>query len=147
MCVPCPNFCKVCEGKSKNNCKECLKGFNRELRDGHCEDCKEGYANTVDDSNICILEKYIPIDCDEDQYEKNNKCYPCHNSCKTCTGPNEDECESCDSDRNLEFDNGECECSEGYIEAVLDESDTEWEEPEDQFEYTFKADRYLGGCV
>lgn len=51
------------------------------------------------------------------------ECKPCHKSCKTCDGPNANDCTSCNEDIRETLSNGECKCKSGSIEK--DPIDTE----------------------
>lgn len=72
----------------------------------HCLTC---YAHrTIIADNKCS--------CDDGYYDdgSSNDCKPCFETCKTCDGGNNNECESCESAYNRELVDHICVCSEGY---------------------------------
>ncbi|KAJ8005984.1 hypothetical protein DPEC_G00123560 [Dallia pectoralis] len=80
-CVTCED--QRCVNCDQNQCYWCAEGFY--LSDGGCvEQCEMGFF--VD--------------------EENQECEPCHRTCRSCDGPNYDDCDSCEDDITLT--NGEC---------------------------------------
>uniref|UniRef100_A0A8D3DY87 Proprotein convertase subtilisin/kexin type 5b n=1 Tax=Scophthalmus maximus TaxID=52904 RepID=A0A8D3DY87_SCOMX len=81
LCAPCQDKqCAICD---QAQCYWCEEGFY--VSDGECvEHCKEG--SFVD--------------------EESRECEPCHRACRTCGGPQYDDCDSCEDGFKLE--NGEC---------------------------------------
>ena len=71
VCVPCSLNCVSCIG-TPNNCSTCKEGYYH-TNDSTCRaDCPIGFYNGTD-----------------------RECKPCHSSCLSCEGPNEDQCTSC----------------------------------------------------
>ncbi|XP_029295190.1 proprotein convertase subtilisin/kexin type 5-like [Cottoperca gobio] len=81
VCAPCEDKqCVVCD---QSQCYWCEEGFY--VFDDKCVDhCKEGFF--VD--------------------EESRDCEPCHRACRTCGGPQYDDCDSCED--KLTLKNGEC---------------------------------------
>ncbi|XP_048065150.1 proprotein convertase subtilisin/kexin type 5b isoform X2 [Megalobrama amblycephala] len=86
-CARCDDDCLTCDA---SECYLCEEGFF--LSDGMCvKSCKEGFYG------------------DEKQ-----ECEPCHHMCRTCGGPEFDDCDSCEDDMFLE--KGRC-ISKSYIKC------------------------------
>ncbi|KAG7490700.1 proprotein convertase subtilisin/kexin type 5 isoform X1 [Solea senegalensis] len=100
VCAPCEDRkCVVCEQSQCYWCEDEFYTFG-----GECVDhCKEGFF--VD--------------------EESRECESCHRSCRTCGGPQYDDCDSCE--KGFTLDNGECvegktlPCSEGHFRNIKDE--------------------------
>jgi len=106
-CQPCGQFCAECKGPSTTSCTKCDKGMNRALRGGQCHSCVDGYVETKDSNRHCVKAKELKSEeCDDNQFLKEGECYQCDESCASCKGPAETDCETCDSSRNLEFYQG-----------------------------------------
>jgi len=92
-CIKCEHPCEECTAPGTNgNCTDCVAEYG--LRKGHC---------------------YKP--CEDGFYHDKGICKPCHAQCKTCHGPNEDDCESC-KDKLYLTDKHTCkpECPTGNYE-------------------------------
>ena len=118
--------------------KECQIGLNIKPCYKSCDLCSK-------DNNSSNKTQHNCIKCKNDYYpspEKNENCYSnddkeinwyfntnsnkfslCNEKCKSCFGPNENECTSCS--KGLYLENGSCKdnCSEGYSKIKLNEGD------------------------
>ena len=81
-------LCKYCH----NTCSECLDASE------NCTSCKNVsgivyFLYSPNDENQCVQV------CPDGFYgqKSNNKCMPCDNRCKLCTGPSNDSCSECQS--------------------------------------------------
>ena len=109
--MPCYHTCYTCSediSASNENQHNCIK-------------CKDNYYPFPINNANCytIEEKEINWYLDINNYEfvlSNEKC-------KSCSGPSESECTSCNS--GLYLENGRCNnnCAEGYFPLILDEND------------------------
>ncbi|XP_070543437.1 proprotein convertase subtilisin/kexin type 5-like [Ptychodera flava] len=96
VCQRCHESCLSCFGPSDDDCLDCQPYYI--LQDRKClrgESCGDGYYR---DTEVYPAE-----------------CRSCHESCKSCSGPGEDECLDCGE--NLHFHQGRCQstCSEGQF--------------------------------
>ena len=77
QCSPCHHSCLTCNGPNENNCKKCssnkLQTFRKKVN-GTCV-CKSGYTDNSENPGV--------------------KCEKCHYDCKTCSGPEDDQCIKC----------------------------------------------------
>ncbi len=90
-CSPCHNSCKTCSGPAIYMCLGCDTVINFRF---------------IVNSNSCVcLDRY---------YEVTNQtiCQACHYSCLTCSGPNNNQCLSCNTTANRSSTpvNGSCIC-------------------------------------
>eukprot|EP01017_Pseudomicrothorax_dubius_P010281 TRINITY_DN13655_c0_g2_i1.p1 TRINITY_DN13655_c0_g2~~TRINITY_DN13655_c0_g2_i1.p1 ORF type:complete len:452 (-),score=40.63 TRINITY_DN13655_c0_g2_i1:95-1450(-) len=93
-CKKCHHTCDSCQGEGPLKCIKC--GTDREFhQSGECV-CKQGYFE--------LLTPY---------YE--DSCIKCHPHCKTCNGPNKNDCIECPEDRV--FVNKKCVCRLGFTEV------------------------------
>uniref|UniRef100_A0A7N6B092 P/Homo B domain-containing protein n=1 Tax=Anabas testudineus TaxID=64144 RepID=A0A7N6B092_ANATE len=99
VCAPCEDKqCVICD---QSQCYWCEEGFY--VFDGQCVDhCEDGF--------------YVD--------EESQECEPCHRACRTCGGPQYDDCDSCEDGFTLE--KGECiernrlaPCPEEYFRNSL----------------------------
>jgi len=86
---PCVSTCRTCEDDNPSNCLSCESSL------------------TFDEVNLkCVS------DCGVGTYETNDLppiCSACDDTCRTCSGPDDDECESCYTTGTRQFlDDGEC---------------------------------------
>ena len=109
--LPCYHTCYTCSediSSSNENQHNCIK-------------CKDNYYPSPINKANCftIEEKEINWYLNTNNYEFAF----CHEKCKSCSGPSEFECSSCNSELYLE--NGRCKnnCSEGYFPLILDKED------------------------
>ena len=113
---PCYHSCEICsvsEDKSSEVNHNCLV-------------CKENYYPHLEEPNNCYnkeeASKYSRWNFDD----INKVLYSCILLCKTCSGPNENNCLSCYKDNNpfIYLDNGLCtaNCSSGYYPKLINES-------------------------
>ena len=94
-CVACHAQCSKCSGPTENECEACSLGFYLQPNFPTCiNSCPTGYWKD-DDSNKCKI---------------------CHNSCSVCTGPNNNQCSSCNSGAFLRPSSTTCAsgCIPGY---------------------------------
>ena len=109
--MPCYHTCYTCSediSASNENQHNCIK-------------CKDNYYPSPINNANCytIEEKEINWYLDTNNYEF----VLCNEKCKSCSGPSESECTSCNS--GLYLENGRCKnnCSEGYFPLILDKED------------------------
>ena len=86
-CFICKSPCKTCNGPENTDCTSCLYGLILQL-------------------NSCVLP------CPDGRYRARNgtstsRCEKCHRSCRTCYGPGENHCLSCENDNNILY-NHQC---------------------------------------
>ncbi|XP_010777410.1 proprotein convertase subtilisin/kexin type 5b isoform X2 [Notothenia coriiceps] len=135
-CVPCDVGCKQCERKvSKDKAREtvCLKcedGYYQLGSDCHqsCPDRTYSEKDSMvcapcEDKQCVICNPFLCYWCEEGFYvsddkcvdhckegfyvdEESRECEPCHRACRTCGGPQYDDCDSCEEELTLK--NGEC---------------------------------------
>ncbi|KAL4494498.1 hypothetical protein ABPG72_019908, partial [Tetrahymena utriculariae] len=132
MCKMCDSSCKQCKGKGKNDCLLC-KDQQKLYPEGNCSDCKtddkyfiqEKYClpchnscktckdNSETGCQDCATNLYKQVDktcklCDFDSGmfvdKADNICKKCHESCKTCSGYSEYDCQSCIAKKNFFLD-------------------------------------------
>ncbi|KAM3849768.1 proprotein convertase subtilisin/kexin type 5-like, partial [Diretmus argenteus] len=133
-CLPCEEGCKTCQRKDPGHqqgtvCLSCEDGYYQLGTDCH-RSCPDGtYAN---DTMVCApCEDPRCVNCDQSQCywcgkgfyisdgecvqhcredffvdEEGQECEPCHRACRTCGGPNYDDCDSCEDGFTLKA--GEC---------------------------------------
>ncbi|KAL4467287.1 hypothetical protein ABPG72_016881 [Tetrahymena utriculariae] len=142
-CVSCPNNeCNQCQSPyALNNQRDCIQC---NLNQGNfidsnqiCKQCKNCQQCQGEADNQCIQNtcnkgrQFIPqsqnpqigtcISCNTQNgyfVSKNAQCLKCHNSCKTCDGPNANNCLTCqDGQVILEQNNqcGVCEVNKGFF--------------------------------
>ncbi|CAD8207589.1 unnamed protein product [Paramecium pentaurelia] len=90
QCFDCPIECNQCLNSSI--CIECLVTNNRQLKNKQC---------------ICI-DGYYPI-------SQNPQCQRCHQFCKTCTGPTQNDCLICNNIVNIQIFGTICRCPIGQF--------------------------------
>ncbi|XP_063753552.1 proprotein convertase subtilisin/kexin type 5-like [Eleginops maclovinus] len=131
-CVPCNMGCKQCERKDSRDevCLKCEDDFYQLGSDCHqscpdrtyngkdtmvCAPCEDKQCLICDQSQCYWCEEgfYLSDDecvdhCKEGFFvdEKSQECEPCHHACRTCGGPQYDDCDSCEEELTLK--NGEC---------------------------------------
>eukprot|EP01017_Pseudomicrothorax_dubius_P025332 TRINITY_DN2723_c0_g2_i1.p1 TRINITY_DN2723_c0_g2~~TRINITY_DN2723_c0_g2_i1.p1 ORF type:complete len:450 (+),score=98.59 TRINITY_DN2723_c0_g2_i1:41-1390(+) len=96
-CQKCHLDCVECQGPANDQCTTCTT--NAQLAGGACI-CKDGFYKKSEKPLVCAkLEK-------------------CHDTCKTCSGPSENECLTCPENAELIEDKKgkHCECKKGYYE-------------------------------
>ena len=105
--LPCYHACDTCSediSASNENQHNCIK-------------CKDNYYPSPINKANCftIEEKEINWYLNTNNYEFAF----CHEKCKSCSGPSESECTTCNS--GLYLENGRCKnnCSEGYFPLIL----------------------------
>lgn len=103
-CNQCFKTCSLCNSDKKNDCWKCKRGYF--MKDGECiSDCGIGFFKQ---------ESNIPTG-----YEK---CLKCHQTCKRCSGPEENDCLECyqnwikiDFRSGSKLDSGKChDCFNEY---------------------------------
>ncbi|KAK9523367.1 hypothetical protein VZT92_019778 [Zoarces viviparus] len=135
-CVPCDEGCKQCERKDSGDqaqetvCLKCEDGYYQLGTDCHqscpdrthgvtdtmvCAPCEEKQCVICDESQCYWCEEgfYVFEDkcvdhCQEGFFvdEESRECETCHRTCRTCGGPQYDDCDSCEDGVILK--NGEC---------------------------------------
>ena len=114
---------------TNNSCVECvIDGY---FQDGiHCKDChstcKTCTGTTEEDCTSCYLSSVYPyfyetnhtcLECDADGYWRDEgdanfyRCKDCHDDCRRCTGPNEDDCSKCWDNKYLMPNNTCMDCN------------------------------------
>lgn len=138
-CGKCNQNCKTCTGPLENGCVTCIEGFHA-LNNRCIDRCPPGYYNDVDnccksceppckscsalkscDSCIPDYERSNNNSCDPTYnkcgtgfYGPPGDCSPCHESCRDCYGPREDQCLSCPPSKYLQKGHCVSECLLGY---------------------------------
>ncbi|XP_028305853.1 proprotein convertase subtilisin/kexin type 5 [Gouania willdenowi] len=143
-CEPCDSSCLTCEMKSQ--CLSCTDGFYLEngmcrlncsvqmfpADDGICKRCSP-HCDICTDDRTCfkcsflylLLNGACKANCPMGYYEDmdEGRCGQCHPTCGGCSGPLQDDCESCSTFSPMLF-NGACykDCPTGtYYEAAARE--------------------------
>eukprot|EP00828_Plagiopyla_frontata_P040220 TRINITY_DN538_c0_g1_i2.p1 TRINITY_DN538_c0_g1~~TRINITY_DN538_c0_g1_i2.p1 ORF type:complete len:1831 (+),score=273.59 TRINITY_DN538_c0_g1_i2:3-5495(+) len=102
-CRQCHYSCLTCSGPLLSECLTCASTQYRQLNANNCK-CEQGYYDngtalclTCPDTNCLECSTANCTVCKPGyQLTSNNTCLGCHYSCKTCSGPNENQCTSCD---------------------------------------------------
>ena len=106
-----------------SSCPRCLSECAICSQLQNCTSCTKGYF-LINEKNQCVL----PPFCPEGTYpeEVTRICEPCHQICKTCRGPNHDQCIICNFvegyvKKEKAYISGclKLYCSEGYFEEIL----------------------------
>ena len=121
-CFPCNTTLKDCQLCSDSaSCTQCNVNFT--VKSGFCvSDCKTciGGCLTCEGENcdICLscqtgrslLDKFCYISCPYNYYSiinanlnNSSECLPCHQSCKSCSGPSDDHCLSCSISPDINY--------------------------------------------
>ena len=122
-CYPCSDKCVKCSGAA-DYCTECVVGkfVNNgkcDACDPKCGKCEGSSSNCISCSNTTIpffeYESSTTISdclekCDGNRYSKDNKCYPCDSTCKTCNDSLK--CETCETNQFINSDD-KCEDCDG----------------------------------
>ena len=87
LCVPCDSTCETCSGVSNTDCLTCTLPLV--LQAGSCINPPP--------PNVC--------DTENGQILINDVCFNCSESCKTCSGLNDDECTDCYPPKELDENN------------------------------------------
>nr|XP_018904804.1 PREDICTED: furin-like protease 2 [Bemisia tabaci] len=139
-CYPCHESCETCAGPGQDSCltcapahlrlvdlavclQQCPEGYYENTEEGTCVPCAANCGSCQDSPEFCTT-------CDHHLVLYKNKCYAacpvftyetddyrcsaCHNSCETCSGPQENQCITCRS--GYYALNGKCfkACPDGY---------------------------------
>ncbi|XP_075715555.1 uncharacterized protein LOC142750440 [Rhinoderma darwinii] len=128
-CETCEGSCWTCEG-SKMNCLSCVDGLYLENNkclpncslsyypdeEGICKHCP-AHCTVCADEKTCLECSYLYLlfngtckaTCPDGYYEDLDagRCISCHNSCETCSGTSDDDCETCPS-ANPKLYQGKC---------------------------------------
>ena len=83
-CIKCGQYCSVCE--NNENCLECTHN-KMNIQGGTC-DCPINSSLKID---TCVANEGYYIEQNSSGYYTDK----CHSSCKSCTGPEDTECEIC----------------------------------------------------
>ncbi|XP_067378152.1 proprotein convertase subtilisin/kexin type 5b isoform X1 [Channa argus] len=141
-CIPCDEGCRKCEHKSLEKqdretiCHKCEDGYYQLGTECH-QSCPDRTYNANDTMVCAPCEDKQCVICDESQCywceegfyafdgvcvdhckegffadEESRDCEPCHRACRTCGGPQYDDCDSCEDEFTLE--KGEC-LKENYL--------------------------------
>ncbi|KAA8592193.1 hypothetical protein FQN60_017648 [Etheostoma spectabile] len=135
-CFPCDEGCEQCEHKDSGGqtqetvCLKCEDGYYQLGTDCHqsCPDQTYSENNTMicapcEDKQCVICDQTQCYWCEEGFYvsdeqcvdhckegffvdEESRECEPCHRACRTCGGPQYDDCDSCEDEFKLV--KGEC---------------------------------------
>ena len=145
VCNPCDFNCETCDGPLTTNCLTCLPGRLRQL-DLSCKiGCNVGSYNPPNSlicqacSSLCdVCTTGNPADCTKCQnlsfmtpitgcvsscapgfYQvltPIRRCFECHASCKTCSGPLDTQCQSCEFPSTFDIATNTCICNlEGWF--------------------------------
>uniref|UniRef100_A0A8C1PM43 Proprotein convertase subtilisin/kexin type 5b n=1 Tax=Cyprinus carpio TaxID=7962 RepID=A0A8C1PM43_CYPCA len=111
------NYCVTCE----EGCQQCLTGqyiiiwmdvcttsilsMRCARCDDHCETCDASQCYQCEEGFFLSVLKCIS--CKEGFYaDMKQECEPCHSTCRSCGGPDDNDCDSCEDDMFLE--RGQC---------------------------------------
>ncbi|KAL4456738.1 hypothetical protein ABPG73_014764 [Tetrahymena malaccensis] len=113
-CQLCDSSCLACTGPGPNNCTICQESgyFISTQQNNICvQNCDTTQSQYIDQTNslqfycrqcnqLCQTCKdgVNCLTCVQGYYLIENQCYACHNSCKTCNGPNQINCITCKDD-------------------------------------------------
>ena len=102
------------------SCKRCsIKKSDSSAEDHNCIECKEGYYPFSEKTSNCYTKEDVNENHNNWYFDENSQKFGlCHSSCKTCSGPLENNCLTCDdTDEQNPFYlyNGKClnQCPEG----------------------------------
>lgn len=124
-CKNCHFSCKSCEsGNLDNQCTDCIDGFV--FLSGMCKACSITCLKCLSSPAFCtecnsdlILVSNNCVSCEEGYWKSKEleSCEPCHASCKTCSGGNQNnQCTSCIT--SFYIKNNYCEqCSSNCLEC------------------------------
>ena len=133
-CLRCNDECLNCTGSTRNDCTSCK--LNAALQNDKtcvCENCyfmESGNCSKCPYHCMTCLNSSYCTSCDSISYILNNECackdgyyldanlttcQPCHQICKTCSGPLENNCLSCNTNSSLS--GTECLCNKGHYRA------------------------------
>ncbi|KAM9307095.1 proprotein convertase subtilisin/kexin type 5 [Pholidichthys leucotaenia] len=128
-CMACEEGCQKCVLYNPRHCLSCIEGFYN-FQDGCYKYCP-AKTYSVEEEMTCVPCDDSCVSCDEHECywcetdlflsegrcvsvcpggfygsEDTNECEECHPDCTTCSGPNDEDCLSCEEGKTLE--NGEC---------------------------------------
>ncbi|KAM4719585.1 proprotein convertase subtilisin/kexin type 5 [Anableps anableps] len=128
-CMACEEGCRKCVLYNPRHCLSCIEGFYN-FQDGCYKNCpaktysvEEEMTCTPCEDNCMSCDEHECYWCETDLFlsegkcvlvcpdgfygnEDFNECEECHPDCATCSGPENDDCLSCEEGRTLA--NGEC---------------------------------------
>jgi hypothetical protein len=123
-CEPCHSTCSTCSGRDYKSCLTCRDPFTTPIN-GICQ-CTDGtyFDNTymscsqcMSPCKTCLSRPYYCTSCNNGYTLYGNTCVctnlavcatQCHSSCRTCSGPNSNQCLSCKS--SAVYLNNMCNC-------------------------------------
>lgn len=119
LCEACDSSCSTCDGSS-SQCLSCADGYYLETgmcrlncsertfpaEDGTCRRCPP-HCDVCSDERTCFKCSFLYLmlngmcraSCPEGYYEDmdEGRCGECHPTCRSCSGPQADDCEACSS--------------------------------------------------
>ncbi|XP_062399560.1 proprotein convertase subtilisin/kexin type 5-like isoform X2 [Sardina pilchardus] len=128
VCEMCDHHCRICDESQCHWCqddyflsghtcvKECAEGYYGDEEQRECEachhDCRSCKGPAYDDCDSCedgmglkngqCVHINVTVTCRPDQFLSGKKeCLPCSSDCATCSGPEANQCDTCDSGRFL----------------------------------------------
>ncbi|XP_036973954.1 proprotein convertase subtilisin/kexin type 5 isoform X2 [Acanthopagrus latus] len=128
-CMACEEGCRKCVLYNPRHCLSCIEGFYN-FQDGCYKNCPAKTYSVEEDmtcvpcddncvscdvhecywceTDLFLSEGSCVSECPDGFYgdEDTNDCEECHHGCVTCSGPEDDDCLSCEEAKTLE--NGEC---------------------------------------
>ncbi|EAS00823.2 hypothetical protein TTHERM_00309920 (macronuclear) [Tetrahymena thermophila SB210] len=105
QCLKCNAGCLTCNGPLSTNCLTCQTGKYL-FQDNSCLTCDQ--SGQIQQGSQCI--------CKSNYYQNGNQCSQCSSSCKTCNGPNLNNCLTCIDGLYLHPDNSCQSCdTNGYF--------------------------------
>ncbi|KAL4486007.1 hypothetical protein ABPG72_003941 [Tetrahymena utriculariae] len=114
-CFACNSTCQTCSGSQSNNCLSCNQGYFF-FDDNYCKqscDTQNGFAINNTNYQTCNTCKI-----DSGFYISGINCLSCHNTCKSCSGSQYNNCLSCYSGSYLLDDNTcsqSCDIQSGFF--------------------------------
>ncbi|KAJ8285410.1 hypothetical protein GJAV_G00026500 [Gymnothorax javanicus] len=128
-CLPCEEGCKKCFSGNPKHCILCREGFYKyelqcfkscpektysldtdmtcERCDDYCVSCDETQCYWCED-NLFLSDDQCVHECEPGFYgdEESQECEACHRDCRTCSGPNFDDCDTCEE--GVTLSEGQC---------------------------------------
>ncbi|EWS76002.1 zinc finger lsd1 subclass family protein (macronuclear) [Tetrahymena thermophila SB210] len=132
ICKNCHKDCQKCNGEQQTDCIECKQpGYhirldmtcglclsNQYLEDNHCKNCSDNCLKCGDiktcqecGNNTHIKQNGKCGECEKNEYadKATNKCMPCHETCLSCKGSQNNECLQCqDGALRIRTDTKQC---------------------------------------
>ena len=88
-----------------HSCKTCSQGiYNSSINEHNCIECKENYYPFVFQNSNCFSKEEVEANHTDWYLDKNENSFKlCHQNCKICFGPSDNNCSECFSYNNTEY--------------------------------------------